>query len=193
MTDALADSGMALSPFLYGGIGVALVMIAGLFLLFRRKARLQLKQSALQKSYSNQALEQPAVNLENMVPPDVAEPQGSPIPEEQQPVEDSDEHLGEELTAVFRMAASSQTDDIEEEPGPAGDQPNQEIEFINKDDSPDGSQKQHQGQDSMLDLFTAEVTEDSNIGKLAASLDNVEIEDIMGDAQDLIQKLRGKK
>jgi hypothetical protein len=198
MTDALADSGMALSPFLYGGAGVAVVAIAGLYLLFRRKVRLQLKRTSLQKAYSSQTLEQPAVNLGNSAAPPgtVEEPQESLTPEDDgQLIGETEEQLAPELAAMFRTAepsSSDDDDDTEKESEPVADKPQKEPES-DKKDSADESQKQQPGGDTMLDLFTAEVTEDSNIGKLAASLDNVELEDIMGEAQSLIKKLKGDR
>jgi hypothetical protein len=43
----------------------------------------------------------------------------------------------------------------------------------------------------MLDLFTTEIAEDSNVAKLASSLEDIAVSDIMNEAHDLVKKLRG--
>lgn len=195
MLDTLSSSGMS-SIFLYGGIAVAFVVIGGLFFLYRRKASLQSKQDALQKAYSAQTLEQPVVNLENLAAPDEANvpqensaasseanlPQENIAASDDKPVEETNEQSETDITAMFRAAGSLPSDDESEE-GPES----------TSDGAGGESKKQPAGQDAMFDLFTAQVDEDSNIGKLAASLDDVDIGDIMGDAQDLVRKLGGRR
>lgn len=184
--DALANSGMMISPMVYGGIGVAIAVIGGFIFLFRRKSRLRLKQEAVQTAYgTGQEQKDFALNMESLSAQDTAnDPQESSATAEaeQQPVEDTGEQGGADTAGMFSAAEpSAPGEKAEETPEPADD---------NAGDKPP---EQPKGEDSMLDLFTAEVVDDSNAGKLAASLDNVDMSDIMGEAQSLVRKLKGSR
>jgi len=183
MMDALANSGVVTSPYIYGGIGVILAVIGGLIFLFRRKTRLKLKQGTLQEAYSTQAQEQFAVNIENSAAPDEAnDHQDIDAPTDQQPIEATEEQPVLDIAAMFRAAGPSLSEDeSEKELDPADD------------NSSDETQKQRPSGDAMLDLFTTEVEEDDTVGKLAATMDNVDVNDIMSDAQSLINQLKGGK
>ncbi len=189
MVEPLADSGMMISPLIYGGIGIALVAIGGFIFLFRRKSRLRLKQEAVQTAYgTGQEQKDFALNMESLSAQDTAnDPQESSATAEaeQQPVEDTGEQGGADTAGMFSAAEpSAPGDEAEETSEPADD---------NAEDKPPEPPEQPKGEDSMLDLFTAEVVDDSNAGKLAASLDNVDMSDIMGEAQSLVRKLKGDR
>ena len=198
MVDALTNTGMMTSPLMYGGIGVAMAVIGGFIFLFRRQVRLQLEQENVKAAYSIQQEQKDfAVKLENLPAPDKADDiqvssapgtandlqvSNAPAEAEQQPIEDTSEQDGVDIAQTFRAAEPSASEDENEEtqtPEPTDD---------NSGDKPPEKQK---SEDAMFDLFTTEIEDDSNVGKLAASLDNVDINDIMTEAQSLLQKLRG--
>ncbi len=193
--DALANSGMMISPMVYGGIGVAIAVIGGFIFLFRRKTKLQLKQETIQAAYSTQQEQKDftANMVENLSAPDKAndlQASNAFAEAEQQPAEDTSEQGGVDITGMFHAPEPSESEDEPEEtPEPVDDNPDDNSD-ANSDAKPP-EPEQPKSEDAMLDLFTTEVEDDSNAGKLAASLDNVDINDIVGEAQSLIQKLRG--
>ena len=192
MTDALVSSGISLSPYLYGGIGFVAIVAGALILLFRRKSRLKLEREALQKSFNTQTLPQPAVSLKSQATPTAEEePQGSLTPTDQKPEEDNAaEQSGVDLTAMFKMAPSVPEKESQKDPAPANDASKQAPEPASNESSSQ-SPKLPAKEDSMLDLFTTEIAEDSNVAKLASSLEDIAVSDIMNEAHDLVKKLRG--
>ena len=63
---------------------------------------------------------------------------------------------------------------------------------------PEASDNEYQQQKpetkgSMLDLFTTEVVEESDVSQLAAKLSDIDIHDLSEEAQELINQLRGAK
>lgn len=190
--DALANSGMVTSPLVYGGIGVAIAVIGGFIFLFRRKTKLQLKQETIQAAYSTQQEQKDfTANMEKLSAPDKAndlQASNAFAEAEQQPAEDTSEQGGGDITEMFHAPEPSESEDEPEEtPEPVEDNPDD-----NSDAKPP-EPEQPKSEDAMFDLFTTEIEDDSNATKLAASLDNVDINDIMGEAQSLIQKLRGDR
>jgi len=59
--------------------------------------------------------------------------------------------------------------------------------------SPKEPQKPAKMPDDMLNLFATEVAEDSSLGKFAASLEDIEAADILKNALDVREKLKGKR
>lgn len=55
------------------------------------------------------------------------------------------------------------------------------------------SQKQPKTEDSVFDLFKDEIVEESDISKLAVTLNNVDAHDVLEEAQNLINQLRGAR
>ncbi len=121
------------------------------------------------------AQEEPAVNTEGSAPAD------------QQPAEDAGEQPGEDLAQLFRSAAGPSSQDKSEED--SDDDSDEDAD----EDSTDKSPEEKTGRDAMLDLFATKVTEESNVSALAASLEDVDVEDIMGEARKLIRKLKGEQ
>lgn len=121
------------------------------------------------------AQKEPEVNTEGSAPAD------------QQPAEDASEQPGEDLAQLFSSAAELSSEDESEE-----DSDDDSDEDADEDSSDESSEKKT-GRDAMLDLFATKITEESNVGALAASLEDVEVEDIMGQARSLIRKLKGEE
>lgn len=121
------------------------------------------------------AQEEPEVNTEGSTPAD------------QQPAEDANEQPGEDLAQLFSSAARPSSEDESEED--TDDDSDEDAD----EDSGDEPREEKTGRDAMLDLFATKITEESNVGALAASLENVDVEDIMGEARRLIRKLKGEE
>jgi len=199
--DALANSGMMISPMVYGGIGVAIAVIGGFIFLFRRKTKLQLKQETIQAAYSTQQEQKDftANMVENLSAPEKAndlQASNAFAEAERQPAEDTSEQGGVDITELLHVPEPSESEDEPEETHePVEDNPDDNYDAKPDDNSdakpPEPEQPKSEG--AMLDLFTTEIEDDNNATKLAAFLDNVDINDIMGEAQSLIQKLRGDR
>ncbi len=75
------------------------------------------------------------------------------------------------------------------------DQPQEEAELIeNESEEPasdNENQKQPKTEDSVFDLFKDEIVEESDISKLAATLNNIDARDVLEEGQNLINQLRG--
>ncbi len=56
-----------------------------------------------------------------------------------------------------------------------------------------GQDKKPKDSDAMLNLFATQVVEESPLGKFAASLQEIEATDILKDAVNIREQLRGKK
>ena len=52
-------------------------------------------------------------------------------------------------------------------------------------------QKQPATKDSAFDLFTTEMAEEGDASKLAANLNNTDVHDLLGEAQNLINQFGG--
>lgn len=60
------------------------------------------------------------------------------------------------------------------------------------DEAPDNEyQEQVKTKDDVFDLFTAEMVEESDVNKFAATLNNVDVYDLLKEAQSLTNRLRG--
>ncbi len=80
---------------------------------------------------------------------------------------------------------------IEEEPTQEELEPiEHEPDEVNKA-SDSKSQEQPATKDTVFDLFRDEVVEENNTSKLAAALNNVDIHDLLEEAQNLRNQLRG--
>ena len=121
------------------------------------------------------AQKEPEVNTESSAPAD------------QQPAEDASEQPGEDLAQLFRSAAGPSSEDESDED--TDDDSDEDAD----EDSSDQSPEKKTGRDAMLDLFATKIIEESNVGALAASLEDVDVEDIMGEARSLIRKLKGQE
>ena len=76
----------------------------------------------------------------------------------------------------------------QEEPEPIEREP----EELNEA-SDDGYREQPTTEDAVLNLFTAEMAEESNISKFAANLNNIDVHDLPEEARKLINQLKGGK
>ena len=138
------------------------------------------------------------VNIEDSAAPDETNNhQESDAPTDQPPIEATGEQPVVDIAAKLRAAGSSLSEDeSEKELEPAdensNDEPQKQLEPADEN-SNDETQKQRPSGDAMLDLFATEVEEDDTVGKLAASLDDVDVNDIMSEAQSLINQLKGSK
>lgn len=194
MIDALIKSGTSSSIYMYGGLAVVAVVAAGLVFFFRRRAKLQPKQRASLETSAPQMQPPSTVNMEGLALQDnLNEPEESNTPAEDKPTEDAEEKAGVDLASIFRVATeSSSSDDPSGEGSGSPDGNASKAEPDNKD------QKQEIERDAMLNLFASKVEDESNVGKLAGALDDVDVRDIVGEAQSLINtlksnRLRGKK
>jgi len=178
-------------------------LISGLAALFGRKS--PLKEDTARKNdiirdtdiaEENDIAQEDSVMQQNDIDPenDLARAQEEPevntegsAPADQQPAEDASEQSAKDLTHLFSSATGPSSEDESEED--SDDDSDEDADG----DSSDESREKKTGQDAMLDLFATKVTEESNVGALAASLEDVDVEDIMGEARSLIRKLKGQE
>ncbi len=59
--------------------------------------------------------------------------------------------------------------------------------------SDDEYREQPKSTDSVFDLFTSDMAEESDVSKFAANLNDVDVHDLSGEAQDFINRLKGAK
>jgi len=177
--------------------------ISGLAALFGRKS--PSKEDIVRKNdiirdtdiaQENDITQEDSVMQQNDIDPenDLARAQKEPevntegsAPADQQPAEDASEQPGKDLIDIFHSDIELSSEDESEE-----DSDDDSDEGADEDSS-DESREKKTGRDAMLDLFATKITEESNVGALAASLEDVDVEDIMGEARSLIRKLKGEE
>lgn len=111
--------------------------------------------------------------------PDQGIPDVEPANEEESGVDMPDTIPAEE-------SAESTQDQPQEELEPAEGEP-EEMDEISDDEY----QEQPKDKDAVLELFTGELAEESEVSKFAASLNNIDVHNLLEEAQDLINQLRG--
>ena len=88
---------------------------------------------------------------------------------------------------------SNLLDDLAADPAKSSDSEDyfDDDEFEEKDSKSDkGSAEKSGDSDSLFDLFATEIVEDNKAGELAASLDEVDVRDILSEAQLILNELR---
>ena len=191
MIDALTN--LDVSTGMY--VGTAALVMALIVLLLRR-ARLRRKAiPVVGAQLTGNAADLAALKQGNLSPGQQAMAMG------EEPEGSKPDSLAAKLAQFGQGQSEGELESPKDQPEAlavfAQDESDSEIESTEEQLEGQASDEESQGQpkteDTVLNLFTDEIVEESNISKFAAALDNVDVHDLLEEAQKLKNQLRGAR